>query len=62
MKMLITLERLGLLGSNFIYLYILTLSSQRYVQIGEEASPNIILASGARLYVRPSTVSEANKS
>ena len=66
MKMLITLERLGLLGSifsNFIYLYILTLYSQRYVQIGEEVSPNIILASGARLSVRPSIVSvNANKS
>ena len=33
------------------------------MQIGEEASPNIILDNGARLSVRPSTVSEnANKS
>ena len=41
----------------------LALSSRRCVQIGEEASPNIILASGARLSVWSSTVSEnANKS
>ena len=62
MKMLITLERLGLLGSNFIYLYFQHCPANG-MQIDEEASPNIIQASGARVSVRPSTVSEnANKS
>ena len=42
-KMLITIESHGMLGSNFVYLCILTLSSHWYEK-GDKASPSIILA------------------
>ena len=47
-KMLITLERHGIFGSNFLHLCILTLSSHWYEK-GDEASPSIILAVRALL-------------
>ena len=47
-KMLITLEPLGIFGSNFVYLCILTLSSHWYEK-GDKASPSIILAGLALL-------------
>ena len=45
-KILITLERHGIFGLNFVYLYILTLSSLWYEK-GDKASPSIILAGRA---------------
>ena len=47
-KMLITLERHGISGSNFLHLCILTLSSHWYEK-GDETSPGIILADRALL-------------
>ena len=46
--MLITLNSRGIIGSNFVYLCILTLSSHWYEK-GDEASPRIVLASRALL-------------
>ena len=48
MKMLISLETHGIVGSNFVYLCILTLSS-RWYEKGDEVSPSIILAGRALL-------------
>ena len=48
MKILITLDSPGIFGSNFVYLCILTLSSHWY-EIGDKASPTIILVGRARL-------------
>ena len=50
MKMLITLELRGIIGSNFVYLCILTLSCGWYAN-GDEASTSIILA-GQALFVK----------
>ena len=58
MQMLITLEPLGLLCSNFVYLCILTLFSQWY---GDEDSSNIILAGLAILFIRPSVHLQLSK-
>ena len=48
--MLITLDSRGIIGSNFVYLCILTLSSHWYEK-GDRVSPNIIFA-GRALWVK----------
>ena len=46
--MLITLHSCGKIGSNFVYLCVITLSNHKYEK-GDKASPIIILAGGALL-------------
>ena len=46
--MFITIDSRGIIGSNFVYLCILTLSSHWYAN-GDEASPSIILTGRAFL-------------